>query len=113
MDSQAPVPPEDAVFVERIPAVLQPRGGEIVRRERRALFLQHFEPEHLQIEIVVGWNHGGKQFRWDIDPSLIPLEPGADGASDGFADPASMNLIEITGVGQLHVRGSIIASFPL
>src|SRR4051812_44172016 len=79
MDTQSPVAAKDAVLVEGIPAAFQPGGCEVVAGERRAAFLQDFEPQHLEIEIVVG-RHSGREhlIMADLDPALLTLEACAN-----------------------------------
>ena len=98
-DSPPGVAHEIPVFPERIPAVGQPRLSQIVGGDGRPLFLQHRQPEQLDVQIVIGDVLVQHLAHGDVQLLLDALAAGASRAPQALAEPAAVYLVEILIVG--------------
>jgi len=97
---------EAAVLVEVIPAVLEPLLRQVHARDVEAALEQRVQPQHLQVEVVVGRPPLRKRrlLREAVEP-LLPFYLGSDRTPNALTDPAPVHLI----VGKHRTRASAAA----
>jgi hypothetical protein len=85
---------EETVFRKIIPAAVFPKLREVLLGEPHAALFHDFEPEDLDIQVVIGNDLGGPAvFGRDImAEQLVDFKWCTDGAADGFAIPSTENL---------------------
>ena len=100
MDAPRPVLPHDGVLTGGVVAVVDETVKELIRGEAFTVLLGHVQPEDLKIEVVVG-EHGVDHFGLEgqLQGHLDALVGRAQGADDGLAEEAAVDLVEVGGVG--------------
>ena len=100
MDAPRPVLTHDGVLSGGVVAVVYEAVKELIRGEGLTVLLGHVQPEDLQIEVIVG-EHGVDHFLLEgqLQGHLDALIGRAQGADDGLAEEAAVDLVEVGGVG--------------
>ena len=88
-DAALDVVQKHAVLGEIVPAAILPEFDEVVGSQPRASLLERFEPDELDVHVVVGDDRLGPELlAGERQPGLLVFHPGADGPPDALAQPA-------------------------
>ena len=109
MDASRPVLTHDGVLAGGVIAIVHKAVKELIGGEVLAVLFRHVQPQDLEIQVVVG-KHGVDHFllEWQLQGHFDALVGGAEGADDGLAEEAAVDLVEVGGVGDvIHGRVSL------
>ena len=105
MDAPEPVLAHDGVLAGGVVAVRDKALQQLVGGEVRSVLLRHVQPQHLQVEVIVG-QHGVDHFgaEGQLQRHLDALVGGAQRADHGLAQKAAVYLVEILLIGKSFHR---------
>ncbi|CDC62599.1 unknown [Clostridium sp. CAG:448] len=96
IDAALKVLTHNGVFAGRVVAVADKAGKQVVGGEVLSVFLRHIQPEHLQIQVIVG-QHGVNHFPFErhFQRHLDALKRGAHGSNHGFSQKTAVQFIKV------------------